>query len=212
MKAIVYHADAPLIAGRYPENTYKKLLEGLKINCNSFRIPLIHITIEGFQGYGDENIFVKGDPDDIIWNREKFFIDYLQRYADPDEVYYFTEPDSRINRMFPLLTTDLSMLYRKRVPKITPAWRLAKKSALPIFEEAFSYYNSNAKHWDTDIGAWNKIYQKMGEPQIGITNYKNLSVELRNYKEYCLERVTGYVSQYKSNNKLRCISRDSLSS
>jgi hypothetical protein len=209
MKAVVYHADAK-IAERYPKDTYKNLLLGLRKNCNDFNIPLVHITINGFEGYGDENIYVDADPEDIVYNREKFFIEYLKS-ADSNETYYFTEPDSRINKKFPELTTDLAVLYRGQHPHITPAWRLAKKSALPIFEKVFSLYNEGKKNWDSDCTAWHKFYFLLDKSiTTGITTYNNLSVELRDYKSYCMRRRSGYVSQFKSNHKSDLIKQDEI--
>lgn len=207
MKAVVYHADAPMITKRYPKDTYKNLLIGLKKNCNSFGIPLTHITINGFEGYGDENIFVDADPNDIVYNRDKFFIEYLKN-GDEDETYYFTEPDSRINKMFPLLTTDIALLYRGKHPHITPAWRLTKKSALPIFEDVFKLF-SGKKTWDTDCTVWHNFYNMLDEQvKLGKTTYKGLTVELRDYKNYCLRRRSSYVSQFKSNHKTDLINQD----
>jgi len=209
MKAIVYHTDAPSIADKFPKDTYKNLLIGLKKNCNNFNIPLVHITINGYLGYGDENIFVDADPNNIVWNREKFFIEFLKS-VDESEVVYFTEPDSRINTMFPLLTSDLAVLSRGTHPRITPAWRLAKKSALPIFEEVFSFYKDDYdKRWDSDCAIWDMLYTKLNSPKINtIVNYNNLTIELRDYKQYCMRRRTGYVSQFKSNHKTDLVEQD----
>ena len=204
MKAVVYHADAK-IAERYPKDTYKNLLLGLRKNCNDFDIPLVHITINGFEGYGDENIYVDADPEDIVWNREKFFIEYLKT-ADPNETYYFTEPDSRINKMFPMLETDLAMLFREKAPRITPAWRLAKTSALPIFQEVFNEYDTTNKLWDSDCSAWSKFYSKLNLSGTGITTYNNVSIELRSYKEYCMRKTkNAYVKQFKASTKTNLI-------
>jgi hypothetical protein len=209
MKAVVYHADAPIIADKFSKDTYKNLLIGLKKNCNSFNIPLVHITINGFEGYGDENIFVDADPNDIVWNREKFFIEYLKQ-VENSEVIYFTEPDSRINKIFPPLITDLSVLLRGTSPRITPAWRLAKKSALPIFEEVFSFYDVEySKSWDADCVIWDKLYSKLNCPTVNdIINYNGLTIELRDYKQYCMRRRTSFVSQFKSHHKDDLLNQD----
>jgi hypothetical protein len=135
MKAVVYHADAS-IAKQFSKNTYKLLFQGLKRNLNSFNIPLVHLTIREFPGWGNENYFFKGDPEDVICNREKFFIEFLKN-TNNNETFWFTEPDSRIVSLFPELITDIALLYRNREPHITPAWRLSKKSGLPFFEEVF---------------------------------------------------------------------------
>lgn len=208
MKAVVYHADAS-IAKKFPKDTYKNLLIGLRKNCNKFNIPLIHITIKGFEGYGDENIFVDADPENITQNREKFFIELLKSAKD-DEIFYFTEPDSRINKEFPPLTTDAAFLFRVGEHTITPAWRLAKKSALPIFEEAYSYYTESVNDWGRDTAAWKQLCDNIKNPKLGIVQYKGLEIELRRYKDYCFRRRTGFVSQFKSNNKRDLIEQDRL--
>jgi hypothetical protein len=46
------------------------------------------------------------------------------------------------------------------------------------------------------------LYTKLNSPKINtIVNYNNLTIELRDYKQYCMRRRTGYVSQFKSNHK-----------
>jgi len=207
MKAVVYHADAS-IAKKFPEGAYKKLLLELRKNCNKFDIPLVHITINGFESYGDENIFVDADPENIVWNREKFFIDYLKD-ADPNETYYFTEPDSRIEQIFPPLTTDLALLYRTVPPHIPPAWRLAKKKSLPIFEEVFDDYNTNNKTWNSDSNAWNNFFTKLDLENEGKTIHNNITIELRSYKHYCTKKGK-YVSQFKGKSKSKLLDRENL--
>jgi hypothetical protein len=199
MKAVVYHADASIAQG-FEVGTYKKLMEGLKENCNKFGIPLIHLTIKGFEGWGNENYYFDGDPADIVYNREKFFIEFLKQ-AD-DEIYWFTEPDSRINVMFPPLEHDLALLIRAHAEKrITPAWRLAKPTALPFFEEALSYYDQAQKAWDGDTVGFRKMWEQIGMPTgEGVVSYNNISIELRNYKQYCM-RKSIFTQQFKADHK-----------
>jgi len=198
MKAVVYHTNAS-IAKQFPDKTYELLFRGLKKNLNSFGISLVHLSIKGFPGWGDENYFFDGDPEDIVYNREKFFIEFLKN-CDGTETYWFTEPDSRLITMFPPLTTDLALLYRNRAPNITPSWRLATKQALPIFEEIFSYYDLEKKTWHGDSTAYQQIWEIMNCPKIEIINYKNISIELRNYKEYSMTK-SKYTQQYKFHHK-----------
>lgn len=207
MKAVIYHADAA-ISLQFPKDTYKNLILGLKKNCNSFSIPLIHLTVNGFEGLGDENFFYDGDPADVIYNREKFFIEFL-KHAD-DDVYWFTEPDSRINNMFPELNSDLALLIRNHpTKKLTPAWRLAKKSAVPFFEEALSYYDNSMKDWHGDTAGFRKMWENIGRPETeSLINYKNISIELRSYKSYCM-RKSVYTQQFKSNHKSEILERES---
>ena len=207
MKAVVYHADAAH-AENFPKDTYKKLILGLKENCNKFNVPLIHLTIKGFEGYGDENYFFDGDPNDVIYNREAYFIEFLKN-ADADEEYWFTEPDSRIANMFPPLQTDLALLIRNNEEKrITPAWRLAKKSSIIFFEEALSFYDTSMKNWDGDTIGFRKMWEKIGKPvSEGSIEYKGISIELRNYKHYCM-RKSYYTQQFKSTHKQEILDKE----
>ena len=77
MKAVIYHADT-FLADKFPKDTYKNITLGLKENLNSFNIPLIHITTTGHEGWGDENYFYDGDPRETVYNREKFFLEFLK--------------------------------------------------------------------------------------------------------------------------------------
>lgn len=198
MKVVIYHTDAS-IAKTYQENIYQKLILGLKNNVNSFGFPLIHLTIKGFSGLGDENYFFNGDPEEIVYNREKFFIEFLKN-ADND-VYWFTEPDSRIANLFPPLQTDLALLIRNSEKPITPAWRLARRTAISIFEEALEYYDKSKKNWNGDTVGWIKLWRNMGEPKSeGNFNYKDISIELRRYKNYCMQK-SFYTKQFKASNK-----------
>lgn len=199
MKAVIYHTDGKRSL-EYPKDTYKNLIIKLKENCNSFGIPLIHLTINGFEGLGDENYFYDGNPDEIIYNREQFFINFLK--DAPEDEYWFTEPDSRIINMFPPLEGDLAMLLRSSEGRLNAAWRLAKKSAIPFFEEALSYYDQDRKDWDGDTVGYKKMWERIGSPtELGLINYNNMIVELRSYKQYCYGKGY-YTRQWKSNHKV----------
>jgi hypothetical protein len=202
MKAVVYHADAS-VANQYSRNIYELLFRGLKTNLNSYGIPLIHLTLDGYPGWGDKNYFFKGNPEDIVYNREKFFLEFLKG-ADPNETYWFTEPDSRLLTIFPDLKTDAALLYRNREPHITPAWRLAKKSSLTFFEEVFSYYNLEKKDWDVDSIVYQQLWKLLGSPLVGEIEYNKTSIELREYKQYCTKK-SYYTRQYKFKHKLELV-------
>ncbi len=209
MKAVIYHTDGKKSL-EYPKDTYKNLILGLKENCNSFGIPLIHLTINGFEGLGDENYFYEGNPDEIIYNREKFFIEFLK--SAPEDEYWFTEPDSRIVNMFPPLEGDLAMLLRKSEKRLNAAWRLAKKSAVPFFEEALSHYDLTRKEWDGDTVGYIKMYELIGNPEEeGTISYKDMTVELRNYKQYCYGKGY-YTRQWKSHWKLELLNNETNNS
>ena len=202
MKAVIYHADGP-IAATYPAGTYKRLFEILKQNLKKFNIPLIHITLVGHEGWGDENYFYDRDPSHIVYNREELFLDFLKN--TDDNVYWFIEPDHKLNNIFPPLETDLSLLLRQDSIPITPSWRLAKKSAIPFFEEVFSYYDTSNRSWNSDSGAYIKMWEKIGSPEsAGIISYNNMSIELRPYKQYSM-RKSGYSQQFKGHHKFEII-------
>lgn len=205
MKAVVYHADAS-IAKQFSSNTYELLFDGLRKNLNSFNISLIHLTINGFPGWGNETYYFDGNPEEIIYNREKFFIEFLKN-ADDNETFWFTEPDSRLIQEFPPLTTDLALLYRNRPPNITPSWRLAKKRAVCFFEEVFSYYDLEKKNWHGDSSAYHKIWELMSSPGVGILEYNNINIELRIYKEYST-RKSKYTQQYKYFHKKELLTKE----
>jgi hypothetical protein len=202
MKVVVYHADGP-IAENFPKGTYKTLFKIFKENLKTFNIPLVHITLQGHEGWGDENYFYDRDPAHIVYNREELFLDFLKN-AD-DNVYWFAEPDHRLKHMFPPLETDLALLFRQDSTPITPSWRLAKKSAIPFFEEVFSYYDTNNRSWNSDSGAYIKMWEQIGSPtEPGIINYNNMSIDLRPYKQYSM-RKSGYSQQFKGLHKFEII-------
>jgi hypothetical protein len=201
MKAVIYHAD-DFIAERFPKNIYKHLVEKLRKNLHSFDVELIHLTLNGHEGWGDQNYFYGGDPANITYNREHCFVDFLKNA--PDELYWFTEPDSRINNMFPPPEGDLALLMRATPGNpIPPAWRLAKKSALPFFEEILTCLDTTQKGWwEVDTAAFEKMSARMGNPsELGVISYNNMSIELRNYKHYCM-RKSHFSQQFKGQHKI----------
>jgi hypothetical protein len=207
MKAVIYHANAR-IAENFPALTYEKLIAGLKANVNAFGMPLVHLTLNGHQGFGDENYYFDGDPADIVWNREKCFIEFLKN--SPKDTYWFTEPDARIIKMFPGLSGDLALLRRNDGVALNPAWRLAKPSALAFFEEVFSYYpkEKGKKEWHGDSVAWVEMWNRMGKPNVGQLSYNNIKIDLRVYDLYC-RPGSEYTTQWKAHNKLDLLKTES---
>lgn len=201
MKAVVYHADGK-IAEKFPKDTYKTICKGLKDNLNSLGIPLIHLTIEGHEGWGDENYYFKGDANEVIYNREKFFLEFLKN--TDDEVYWFTEPDCRLNSQLPPLTTDLALLRRNDDVAISPWWRLCKKSAVPFFEELIKHFDMAQKDWHGDSVAFTKMWELMDRPDCGIIEWKGIQIELRDYRLYT-GRQQPYSRQWKGYKKLELI-------
>jgi hypothetical protein len=202
MKAVIYHADGP-IAKNFPPDTYCKLFEGFKKNAAEFGLDTIHLTLEGHPGWGDENYYFPNlDPADIVYNREICFIEFLK--SAPDDVYWFSEPDSRIAEMWPPLEGDIAMLRRQDEVAITPAWRLARPSALPIFEMALERFDTNQKLWHGDSVAFRQLWLDFNQPDIGHFEYNGTKIELRNYSDYC--RVGArYTRQWKAGKKLRLL-------
>ena len=199
MKAVIYHADGP-IAKEYPEGLYKSIFLDFKEDAAKHNISTVHLTLTGHEGWGDENFYYDLDPIDIVYNREIAFTDFLSKAKD--DVYWFTEPDSRINTMFPELVGDIALLRRNDGVAISPWFRLARPSALPIFKEVLDYFDLDKKTWHGDSVAFIKLWEEMGRPGWENIVYKNLNVELRNYEEYS-KMNSMYTRQYKHRKKLR---------
>jgi hypothetical protein len=203
MKAVIYHADTYL-ADKFPKDTYKQLTLGLKENLKTFNIPLIHITVTGHEGWGDENYFYDGDPADAMYNREKFFLEFLK--TCPEDTYWFTEPDARLNSELPPLTTDLALLRRNNGVAISPWWRLAKKSSIPFFEEVLKNFDMENKGWHGDSVAYTTTWESIGKPGWGIHNWNGISIDFRDYRLYT-GRGKPYSRQWKSHKKLELLSK-----
>lgn len=203
MKAVIYHADTYL-ADKFPKDTYKQLTLGLKENLKTFNIPLIHITVTGHEGWGDENYFYDGDPADAMYNREKFFLEFLK--TCPEDTYWFTEPDARLNSELPPLTTDLALLRRNNGVAISPWWRLAKKPSVPFFEEVLKNFDMENKGWHGDSVAYTTTWEAIGKPGWGIYNWNGISIDFRDYRLYT-GRGKPYSRQWKSHKKLELLSK-----
>ena len=96
-KAVIYHAttnfrDLFPKGGSLPDDLYEQLFKGVKRALRRFRVPLVHLSVEGHPGWGDENYFFKGEPEQIVYNRELFFAQFL-RQQNRDDVFWLTEPD-----------------------------------------------------------------------------------------------------------------------
>jgi len=215
MKAVLYHADAHF-GLRHGKGIYKHLVEELKKNLHSFGVSLIHVTVTGHEGWGDENYFYDVDNvQEVIYNREKCLLEFMRRDAIDDQVYWFCEPDFRMLKEFPPLTTDLCMLYRQDPMAMTPAWRLAKKTALPFFEEAFRHFDLENKEWHGDSPAWTEMWKQLGSPEqtnkeTKIYYWKNISVELRPYGWYASRHKCVYSGQWKGGHKRNIVTQEYL--
>ncbi len=201
MKAVIYHADAHR-AKKWSYLPYKDLIAGMKENLNSYGIEMIHLTLEGFPGWGDINYYYPGVPDQITYNREVCFANFLKNQSEDGEQYWFTEADVRLRNPFPLLGDDVdaSFVVSLVESRFIPTWRLAKKSAAPIFEEAVSHYTT-LKNWDGDTPTWARMYSEMGSPSDNaVVSYKGLTVETRAYKPYNMSS-SKYTAHYKAKNK-----------
>lgn len=206
MKTVIYHANASL-ANKFEPSTYERLIDGLRKNVNAHGMPLVHLTIEGQPGLGDENYYYQGNPELIVWNRERFFLEFLRQA--PDDIYWFAEPDYRIESRIPPLFTDLALLRRDDKVAITPSWRMASKSAIPFFEEALSYYpaDSRLRAWDGDSDAYVKMWQVMGQPGLGTLTHNDVIIDLRSYPDYC-SKSGKYTSQWKAFNKDQLLAKE----
>lgn len=201
MKAVIYHAFGRPETERINQDTYKRLFEGFKANVHPFDIEVIHLTLEGFEGFGDTNIFYPGlKSKDVVLNREICFSDFLE--CAEDDIYWFTEPDARIVKLFPSPDAEIDcvMLYRNDSVPMTPSFRIARKSALPLFLEFLEEMYLQRSDWDGDSDAFTRVHRNMGSPEIGKTDYKGMKIEFRNWKNYSM-RGSVYVSHYKGESK-----------
>jgi hypothetical protein len=172
----------------------------------------VHLTVKGHPGWGDENVYFDGDPQNVVYNRELFFAEYLKTQSD-DQILWLTEPDARLMREFPELPEDcdLSLLRRRDVIAISPWWRLARRSSVPFFEQALQYFDQDKLTWHGDSWAYVKMWELMGKPDIGnehsYVDYNNMKIELRHYNNYSSAKST-YVRQWKSTNKRKLLDLD----
>lgn len=211
MKAVIYHADAAGVE-KWKVFPYDKLILGMKDNLNSYGIELIYLTLEGQPGLGDVNYFYSDlIPGEITYNREVCFTDFLRNKAEDNEQYWFSEADVRLRNHFPLLeeNVDAAFVINTIEKRFIPPWRLAKKSAAKIFEQALSYYTT-LKDWDGDTESWGQLYREMGYPEVGtVISYNNLQIESRPYKPYNMGS-SHYCAHYKAKNKLFLLERNDL--
>ena len=126
MKAVLYHADGHF-GKRHGPNIYKHLTEELRKNLHTFGVPLIHVTVTGHEGWGDENYFYDVEHvNEVIYNREKCLLEFLKRDADNETVYWFCEPDFRMLTEFPPLANFDSN--QKEWHGDSPAWQAVHKN------------------------------------------------------------------------------------
>ena len=211
MKAVIYHADTHR-AEKWKAFPYDKLILGMKENLNSYGIELIYLTLEGQPGLGDVNYFYSNlIPGEITYNREVCFTDFLRNKAEDNEQYWFSEADVRLRNPFPLLeeNVDAAFVVNTIEKRFIPPWRLAKKSAAKIFEQALSYYTT-LKDWDGDTESWGQLYREMGYPEVGtVISYNDLQIESRPYKPYNMSS-SHYCAHYKAKNKQFLLERNDL--
>lgn len=214
MKACVYHAEDGKNRWGYQEGTYKRLFDGFKNNVKKYGIDTIHLTLDGQEGWGDENKYYSNlNPRNVIYNREVCFVRFLT--DAPDDVYWFTEPDARVLKPIPQIKDgiDLVLLYRPRdgVP-MTPSFRIARKSALPFFIEVMEEMKKQPKDtwaWNGDSVAWNSMYKKIGSPKkLGLFRYKKINIEFRDYILYTAMDDSGIIRHYKGGNKQQLVNRE----
>lgn len=195
MKAVVYHADAQTHDGRPAGKLYSQLFVRFRKHVNDFGMKLVHLTLAGFPGWGDENYYIYGhEARNVVANREEAFTTFLD--SAPDDVYWFTEADCTIYNLWPPLTTDCAMLYRKdaKAP-MCPAWRMARPSALPFFIALRDAMRAEpGKNWHGDTEAFNKTWVLMGSPKSGIVDFKGVKIEMRDYTHYV--KHSGRYSRY----------------
>lgn len=206
MKAVIYHADGP-VAANFEPDLYRILFDSFKASAKQHNIETIHLTVHGHPAWADNTFFIDGDANDIVYNREVAWLEFLKQ-ADHNEVYWFTEPDSRIYRMWPELSGDLALTRRMGDPvPICPAWRMATTKSIPIFEEILDYFDLEQKTWHGDSVAFTKLWHAMGQPGIEDFCYRNINIELRNYKQYLMTK-SKFSRQFKGQNKITLFNQE----
>lgn len=207
MKAVVYHADAKFAWGDKVGDIYKRLFDIFRKRCNHFGMKLVHLTLEGHPAWGDENHYFCGlDAANVVLNREECFAQFLEKA--PEDVYWFSEPDMKIFKMWPPLTTDVAMVYRPGddVP-MCPAWRMATPKAFPFFTKLRDTLRSVKARpgvgmdWHGDSEAFTTVWRDMGSPKVGKTEYLGLKFEFRKYEEY-VKGADIYTRNYFGKKKL----------
>lgn len=187
MKAVYYHADARALWDA-PAGLYRQIAEKFRRNCEEFGLEVIHLTLDGHEGWGHQTIRYPGlEPAEVVYNREVCFAAFLAA-AEPGE-YLFTEPDSQILRAVEQTTADCMMLYRRDSgPHLCPALRLARPSARPLFErlrDAIGSMPADRRAWHGDSVAFADLHTALGQPTAcGLYPFGGLTVELRAYRDY----------------------------
>lgn len=215
-KAVIYHATTNFRelfpkSGSLPDDLYEQLFKGAKRSLRRFKVPLVHLSVDGHPGWGDENYFFDGDPEQIVFNRELFFAQFLRR-QNRNDVFWMTEPDHRMVRRFPGLgdDIDLCLLRREDAVAITPCWKMARSTAAPFFEEVCTYFDDvEGKRWHGDSSAYIRIWENMGRPDLkdSPVDYKGMRIELRSYSDYS-EKDSIYVQHWKSYTKGKLLKKN----
>jgi len=208
---VVYHADARFAWGDAVGDTYSRLFAAFRNQCKRFGMKVIHLTLEGHPGWGDESIHYGGlDSRYVVLNREECFTQFLETASD--EVYWFCEPDMEILAMWPKLKADCAMLYRHgdAVP-MCPAWRMATPKALPLFVKLRDTLREviprpGVGHdWHGDSEAFTRVWKDMGKPT-DRTTYLGVDVEFRNYSHY-IKGDPKFTRNYFGKNKMELADR-----
>jgi len=176
MKAVIWHADATPIVP-VPDGVYEFLFKKFKE-----QIYTIHLTTHNHPEWGDETYHYGFPAEEVVKSRERAFSKFLSEA--PEDVYWFTEPDVRLRCEFPPLKEDLALLYRDDSVHLTPSFRLARPSALPIFEWVRDAMDGKRADWHGDSSAWNDLYEELGHPKGGVIEAMGCRIEIRDYLQY----------------------------
>jgi len=210
MKAVVWHADAGHSMVEDVPDTYRRLFEGLRANLDKFGIELIHLTTKGHEKYSDQWVEYDLDPENVVLNREIAFCEFLK--SAPDDYYWLTEPDCRIKKMWPEVTTDAVLVRRADSIPITPSWRIGNPKSLPLWEmfrDLTQQAKKNMWRWHGDSIGWTEGWNRLGQPEMERMVWKGISIELRNYKQY-VRLGSKYTENWKAGNKMELLRRDGL--
>lgn len=212
---VFYHTTSPELLHPMPADVYPRICRRFVEMCHKWDLTVVHLSVDINELYGDSKHCFFGDPRNIVYNREICFRDFLKYHALPQRQYLFCEPDMVIKQMFPLLPehADMALLYRHdHKPHLAAAWRFAKTSALPFFEETARLAEFQRKDWHGDSEVFNQIYTEMfpiNKPAMYdiVYPWKTLNIQLRAYEDYVKWRYT-YMHHYTAERKMDLLASD----
>lgn len=185
--AVIYHTDSHRENGENVGDMYRRMIRLQdRMLPDSFDKAYL-LTADDYNLSFIEPIKVEGlNRNHIMYNREVTFRNFM-RTAEEGNQYVFMEPD-QIWHKVPVIERDLALVHRRRVgPHLCPAVRIAKASALPIFEWWVNRYEEQdyQRDWHGDSRVFADLYKALEEPDIlKIKTFEGVSIQFLDYNLY----------------------------